>query len=405
MSELLDSQKQRQEMLKGIIADLHAGKGIEEVKEKFAQLLRHVSPTEISQLEDRLIAEGMPESEIKRLCDVHVAVFREALNAQPEQPELEPGHPLHTFIAENEQIQKVVTSIREMFDQLRSNGKLDEMAGAIKSQLDLLGEVEKHYLRKENQLFPFLEKHNITGPTKVMWKFHDDARVMLKKVKGSLVKKDSNTLLDTGEELLKTIEETIYKEENILFPTALKTLSEAEWGDVRYGEEEIGYTLVEPGSQWQPPKQLQRNISDTAAKNDGISLSVGEMTAEQINLMLTHLPVDVTFVDENDKVRYYSQGKERIFPRSPGIIGRDVQNCHPAESVHVVGKIVAAFKDGSKDTAEFWLTLNDRFIHIRYFAVRDQNGKYRGVVEVSQDLTDLRTLQGERRILAWQNQE
>ena len=134
---------------------------------------------------------------------------------------------------------------------------------------------------------------------------------------------------------------------------------------------------------------------------DTLTLDTGTLTAEQVNLILTHLPVDVTFVDEKDEVRYYSATKERIFARAPGIIGKRVQDCHPPDSIHVVNRILDEFKAGAKDVAEFWMTLGEKFVHIRYFALRDGDGEYRGTMEVSQELTDIRTLEGERRLLDW----
>ncbi len=214
-------------------------------------------------------------------------------------------------------------------------------------------------------------------------------------------------------------------EEKILFPAALKRLSDQQWADIRRGESEIGYAWVEPGNLWDPSVITAANIAKDLGKNreqmqgagnqtdstiaqtaggtsvGEIALDVGGLTIEQINLILKNLPVDVTFVDEQDRVRYYSQGRERIFPRSPAVIGRAVQNCHPPASVHIVEKIVESFKNGEKDSAEFWLTLNDRFIHIRYFAIRDAQGTYKGVVEVSQDVTEIRKLKGENRLLDW----
>jgi len=125
------------------------------------------------------------------------------------------------------------------------------------------------------------------------------------------------------------------------------------------------------------------------------------LTAEQINLLLKHLPVDITYVDDGDAVAYYSDTDDRIFPRSAGIIGRKVSKCHPPKSVHIVERIVQAFKSGERDMAEFWITLNDRFVLIRYFAVRDTEGTYRGTIEVSQDITDIKRLEGEQRLLDW----
>lgn len=196
------------------------------------------------------------------------------------------------------------------------------------------------------------------------------------------------------------LRDMIYKEEHILFPMALETLTDEEWSKVKKGEEEIGFAWIEPEKGWLP--SAAEVSPEIAAANVGsINLDTGRLTVEQLNLLLTHLPVDVSFVNENDEVVYYSQTAERIFPRSPGIIGRKVQNCHPSKSVDTVQKILDGFRAGSRDTAEFWIQMRGRFIHIRYFAVRDAKGKYIGTLEVSQDVTDIRGLEGERRLLNW----
>ncbi|MGB4481867.1 MAG: DUF438 domain-containing protein [bacterium] len=401
MSELITGREKRLEILKGIIKDLHAGGDLEELKERFARLLRDVSPTEIAEMEQRLIEEGMPEEEVKRLCDVHVAVFKDALDERVD-PDSIPGHPVHTFRLENEALRQVVAEMEALLAGLEGEKGVDW--GKLERTLKRLQEVENHYLRKEFQLFPYLEKHGITGPPKVMWATHDDIRALFKKVHNALVARDRDTVLAEGKLLLEAMSDMFYKEEKILFPMALETLSEGEWAEIREGELSIGYSLVTPGDDWQPSPEVLEELAGGAGTGEGreqLKLDTGVLTPEQLNLVLTHLPFDISFVDEKNKVRYYSQGKERIFPRSPGIIGRDVQNCHPPGSVDVVNKIVAAFKEGKEDTAEFWLETGGRFIHIRYFAVRDQKGTYRGVLEVVQDVTGIRQLEGERRLLQW----
>jgi hypothetical protein len=404
MSELIDGKSKRQEILKDIIKDLHNGKSPDEVKGRFAKLIKNVSAKEISDMENSLMAEGISENEVKRLCDVHVSIFKDAL--EPEvQSGTPPGHPVHTFKLENREFEKAVASLEEMLNYVKQDQEkaLSDYKGALTSNLEVVAEIDKHFLRKENQLFPLLESKGVHGPTKVMWQFHDDIRKMLKNTKQAVEGGNVQEFIAKGEELINTITEMIYKEENILFPMALETLNEPEWVKVRQGEEEIGYALVTPGSDWQPSEKALADISsnDRGQKQGEIKLDTGVLTAEQINLLLTNLPVDISFVDENDRVRYYSQGKERIFPRSPGIIGRDVKNCHPSSSVHVVEKIVDEFKNGTRDVAEFWLELKGRFIHIRYFAIRDKSGNYRGVIEVAQDATEIRALQGEQRLLDW----
>jgi DUF438 domain-containing protein len=249
-----------------------------------------------------------------------------------------------------------------------------------------------------------------------MWGKHDEIRAQLREVDRAVREKDWKALRSAGTGLIRAIRRMIFMEERILFPTALRKLTERDWAEIREGEGEIGYAWVQPGNLWDPSVVLAGEAARSAARQLGrateeespssgsdaeIPLDVGQLTGEQLNLLLKNLPVDVTYVDEEDRVRYYSQGKERIFPRSPAVIGRAVQNCHPPASVHVVERILESFKRREKDSAEFWLTLGDRFVHIRYFALYDPQGRYRGVIEVSQDLTELRALQGEKRLLDW----
>jgi len=204
-----------------------------------------------------------------------------------------------------------------------------------------------------------------------------------------------NTLRYLG----KSMRDMIYKEEHILFPTAKDLLTDAEWGKVRQGEEEIGYAWTRPEADWKAGSGEEKEEAGAGAGK--VRLDTGVMTAEQVNMMLKHMPVDISFVDENDEVRYYSATKNRIFPRSPGVIGRKVQNCHPPKSFAMVQKILDEFRAGRRDKADFWIQMKGRFLLIQYFAVRDEKGAYRGTLEVSQDVTDIRKLEGQKRLLDW----
>jgi DUF438 domain-containing protein len=268
----------------------------------------------------------------------------------------------------------------------------------LKDLVAQLSQINLHYLRKENQLFPLLEAHDISGPSQVMWAIHDDIRALLKKAQDQLTRMEPSETSTTLKELNAIIRDMIYKEENILYLMSLETLSEADWGKVKQGEEEIGYAWIRPEGAWAP--KIGEDKTD-AVGPEKIHLDAGYLTQELINLILTHLPVDLTLVDENDRVAYYSQGKERIFPRSLGIIGREVQRCHPPDSVHIVTKILDALKKGERDSAEFWIQLEGKFILIRYIALRSKDGVYKGCLEVSQDVTGIRQLEGERRLLDW----
>lgn len=407
--EELPKSGERQEKLKEIIRDLHQGQSVEKLKERFRNIIQGISAPEVAKMEQALMEEGMPAEEIKRLCDIHVDIFKEALKEQ-DRPEPPPGHPIHTFMKENRASEDIMSQINITIGSLGHPLKeqaFTEHKQELGSLIERLREINVHYTRKENQLFPMLEAHHFTGPSQVMWSIHDDIRAELKKAKDAFLEDKPDQTVASLKAAIQAIRDMIYKEEHILYPTSLDMLSEEEWIKVRDGEADIGFAWVVPDIGW--PGEV-REVDDTGiAKPSGVEkdtqgllgLNTGSMSQAQINLMLTHLPVDLTFVDESDRVVYYSEGPERIFPRSPAVIGREVRNCHPPKSVHIVNKILDAFKSGDKDTAAFWIQPEGRFIYIRYFAVRDVSGRYRGTLEVSQDLTKIRELEGESRLLDW----
>ena len=408
MSEYINNVTRRKEMIRDILRGLHEGKPLEELKARFAELAREADASEIAEVEEMLINEGMPAENIQELCDLHVAVVREALEQHPS-PETVPGHPVFTFRAENQVGARFLNGLQDVLSVPGSAG-----LAAARQQLEKLMEFERHYLRKENLLFPFLEKHNFTGPSAVMWGIHDEVRAGWKQLKALLeAGPDENETAFTTKvhEVFAKIDhqmrEMFYKEERILFPAAMERLSENEWKAIREQESELGYFIVQPSSEWKPAvkeaeapapvvEKAESQVPTTAGE---IPLSTGVLTPEQINLMLTHLPVDITFVDEHDRVRFFSQTKERIFERQPAIIGRKVQNCHPPQSVDKVQKIVDDFRSGKRDVAEFWIQMMGKFVHIRYFALRDADGNYRGTIEFSQDAAPIRALEGEKRLL------
>ena len=434
MSEYIDNQTKRQEALKQVIRQLHDGRTVDEVKAQFSALLEDVGATEIAQLEQALISEGLPESEVKRLCDVHVAVFRESLEAEAK-PESLPGHPLHTFLAENAAAAEVLDALGDALEALKATPGLATLSQA-RQALAKMREYEKHYLRKENILFPYLEKHDFRGPSAVMWAIHDDVRADWKALAALLeggpaggpaaLKDEVNRLFLS---MATAVREMFFKEQNILHPAALEKLSLEEWAAIRAQEAEIGYAYVQPGDQW-PPAELaaraqtvQRPASEVryedhvgqappaaalpqaapaataAALSVTLGLETGSLTQWEINAILKALPVDVTYVGADDRVRFFSQGTDRVFPRSPAIIGRLVQQCHPPKSVHRVQMILEDFRAGRRDEAEFWIETQGKFVHIVYVPIRDEQGAYQGTLEITQDATHLRGLQGEKRLL------
>ncbi|HJW74285.1 MAG TPA: DUF438 domain-containing protein [Thermoleophilia bacterium] len=396
----------RQAELKAIVKELHAGASPDDLKDRFAMLIEDIEATEIAAMEQKLIEEGIPEAEVKRLCDVHVQVFAEALDEHDavQAPE---GHPVDTFMRENQAFRQVLVSLRKVAETIGKPARREEwerLAPAFRATTDRVREFERHYVRKENQLFPFLERHGIEGPSKVMWALHDDIRAVIRELRAALDGADPDAAVQQAEVLATMGDDMIYKEEKILFPMAMDNLAEWEWIEIRQGEDEIGYALVGEPSAW-PNVQVEvdggRAAAGAALVSEGeLALDTGVLTLEQLNLMLRSLPVDVTFVDENERVRYYSEG-ERVFPRSPAVIGRKVENCHPPASVYKVEQILEAFHSGEKDVAEFWIELGEKFVYIRYFALRDGDGTYRGTLEVVQDATRVRTLEGQRRLLDW----
>lgn len=396
MSEYLGAQDKKT-ILKQLILDLHAGADITEIAARFRALVGNVSAVEIAEMEQALIREGLPAEQIKELCDVHVAVFKSSLDAQTS-PDTTPGHPVHTFKLENFAVTELLSVLDEVMARLPDPNALKQ-ARALVEQLN---QVKRIYLRKENLLFPLLEKHGVGGPSTVMWAIHDEVRAELAALQDQLAQGAADEATKTYPPLADKIRQMIYKEEHILYPTSLKILSEGEWVAIRNQSAEIGYCLIQPGNAWQPTAEAAAIVEPKGyGQQSGLlPLDVGALTLEQINLMLGTLPVDITYVDENDTVRYFTQGRnERIFLRSPAIIGRTVQNCHPPKSLAAVNRVIEDLRSGKRDHADFWIQMGGKFIEIRYFALRDANGRYKGTIEVSQDVTEIRALQGERRLI------
>jgi DUF438 domain-containing protein len=415
MSKIIENGKAlKQEALKGIVKDLHAGVPVEKLRKTFAALIKDTSPDEIADMENALIQEGFPVSEVQRLCDVHAQVFDRALK-KAGKPGRIPGHPIHSYLQENQETRSLLKSLRRAARPL-AKGRADGADTAKFAALfDRFKEIEKHYARKENQLFPALETRSFTGPSKVMWGKHDEIRAMIRKADAALVARNWPEAAARMAETASAVKKLMFLEEKILFPTAARKLTTVDWARIKKGEPEIGYAWIRPSSLWDaqlaeaaaatisPPASEQPAAAPAPAASGlgEIDLSRGRLTPEQIDLMLKSLPLDITFVDENDRVRYYSDTPERVFPRSPEIIGRAVQNCHPPKSVHVVEGILKAFREKTKDTAEFWIRRGDLFVLIRYCAVYDAVGAYRGTIEVSQEVSTIKALEGERRLLDW----
>ena len=309
------------------------------------------------------------------------------------------GHPVRVYFQENDIIHTL----------------LEELS-AINAQLDLpkytnvfnqLQTIEKRFARKENQLFPFLEKKGWNGPSQGMWSFHDNLREQFRLIQYYLKTNNPEKINTNTPFLVDGIYRLMQVEETVLFPNALDLLEENDWIAMRVGEEEIGWMLPEtpapfPNVAYIHPSEDFTKREMTFSLENTSHYDEGYMTVEQVNLLLKTMPLDLTFVDENDKVIFYNRGEERVFPRSAGIIGREVKFCHPPKSVGTVLKILDEFRKGTKNESSFWINYKERLIYIRYFAVRDANKNYKGVIEMSQDITDIKNIEGEKRLLDWE---
>lgn len=399
MSEEINNREYRQKVLKELISQLHDGRSVDEVKDRFAAVFGNVSAEEIAQAEQALITNGLPVSEVQRLCDVHAAVFKGSIEEihKPSDPSEIPGHPANTLRRENRAIEKLADEIRGQLAALPDGDAGKKLAAA----LERLSQIDRHYLKKENLLFPYLEQYGITAPPKVMWGVDDEIRAQLKEILAKLQENDTAPLREPVEGLLGKITEMIFKEENILLPMLLENLTQDEWKRIADESGELGYCLIDSVPVWEPVgKKEAEAVQQEKAAPGVITLPTGVLKTEELVRMLDTLPVDITFVDKDDTVKYFSQGAERIFPRTKAIIGRKVANCHPPASVHIVEKLVEDFKAGIKNNEDFWIDMGEKYILIRYFAVRNEKGEYLGVLEMTQNIRPIQAIKGEKRLVS-----
>jgi len=392
----------RKRVLKNLLKRLHEGADPEQIKQEFRERLGEVPPTEMARVEDELVKEGLPREQLQKFCDVHLAVLRESLEKEgPLAPE---GHPIRILMEEHKLLLQFADDLKNVSRIMKAatGDSIDQLSQIVK----YLRDSDSHYMREENVLFPSLEKHGIEEPPAVMWMEHDkikDIKKSVYRIVDSYKSKASQDLARQLNEVALALAEMLsshfYKENNILFPAALEVIEEGEWPEIRRQFDELGYCCFTP----QPAKVAFGESKEHGIKSEVkgmVSFETGNLSQEQIEAIFSTLPVDVTFVDKDDTVCYFSQSKDRIFPRAKAIIGLKVQNCHPQKSVHVVNQILEDFKSGKKDMAQFWINLQGKLVHIRYFAVR-KSGDYLGCLEVTQDITDIKKIKGERRLLEY----
>ncbi|KAA0006502.1 MAG: DUF438 domain-containing protein [Thermoplasmata archaeon] len=413
MSELLG----KKERLKRALKELHKGRNVEEIKKEIKDLLSSISPMEIPLIEQELMQEGVSVEEIAKLCDLHVELFREAVERKEER--LPEGHPLHTLYKENEEITKDAEKLA-----LYAKSMDIEKIKMLAKQLRLVGFT--HYDREETLIFPYLERRGITAMPTTLWRKHDEIRIKLRQLLQFIEKGLHERAKEKAKEVASLLKDMVFRENKILYPALKTLLTEGEWMAIKQQEVDFGFYKVKP-KEWKSnakplhpyeikvditQEQLQKlpeeiKIMMKEAKPDtskieregDIKMDTGYMLPEEINALFKTLPFGITFIDKDDRVRFFSG--HRIFKRTPSVLGRPVQLCHPPKSVHIVEKILKAFKDGSRNKADFWIKMGDRFIYILYIPVRDDNGEYLGTLEIEQDITELRKLEGEKKILDW----
>lgn len=390
MSEYFNNKEDKKENLRKLINMLHQGEDVDKVRRIFKEKFGNVTGKEIAEAEQALIDSGVTVEEIKSLCHVHTSIFKDSIEGAGNdynKNEVNSVHPLELLALENKEIESIVTQLEKT--SITETTKIEEL-------LKRLQGIESHYLKKETALFPLLEKRGIMSPTRVMWDIDNDIRKSIKKAINDI--KNNSLTEETCGSLISEIREMIFKEENILFSMAREEFTEREWKELSIGCLEIGYIINVP----QIPYKIQDDDNDYLDEEEltgEVKLPTGSFTTEELHNLFSTLPFDITFVDKNNKVRFFSQSKDRIFARTTAIIGREVSNCHPNASVHIVEKIVEDLRSGKKDNEDFWLKIGNMYVYIRYFAIRNDKKEYLGVIEITQDIKHIQDITGEKRLV------
>jgi len=401
MSEFINNNQQRLKDLTDFACGLlQSGEG-RRLFDKHKITIESVTPAETMQVLDKMLTDGLPVATVKPIVGKIINSFYQSLSSQQwERPG--DGHFLTFLMCENREAEKIMAEIRAVVKlifgkDVRASANLTATLRQLVGRLKLY---ELHYIKKENILFPYIEKAFPQYRCLLLQlSFHTDFRTSIQNLEQLLLPEHPAKELLTQElgKLFFVVLPVIFREEQIVFPVAYRAIPTEGWDEMMKQSGEIGWCYIDA-----PSVSVQTSVSLKGSENK-VNLGSGSLTSEQLILLFSNLPVDITFVDENDEVTFFSEVKERIFPRSRAIIGRKVQNCHPPESVHIVNEIVDAFRQGKKDYADFWIQFRERFVLIRYFALRDAQETYKGTIEVTQDVTGIRNLKGERRLLDWDN--
>lgn len=396
-------EQQRQDILKDLILRLHAGGDQAAIKAEFAKHFADVSAFEISVMERRLMAsEGIAAEDIMRLCNIHASIFADAVQSPKNvSPEIEKiGHPIQVLKTENLAIEATLDRIDNLLEYYLAEPDAELKHGLL-NQLTMLGEIDKHYNRKENSIFPIMERYGITAPPKVMWGVDDQIRDLLKAFRQAIKNDELANAADQFAELKYEIEEMVVKEEEIMIPMVLDVFNEDDWIAIDAEAEEIGWCIVKPERRWEPARTKFTETQTLEIPIDGnFSVGKGHLNAKEVEKIMNTLPLEITWVDANETLKYYNETPgEKAFPRTPNAIGRVVQNCHPPKVLATVNQLLADLRSGKKDSETLWFPAKGKFLMVTYAAVRDDDGTFMGTLEYVQDIGPIMNLEGEKRII------
>ena len=426
LQQKLDINNERYRIIVSIKEDYLDGKlSLEEGNRILKEKLGTCTPDEFAYAEQSLKGVYKDEEILDKMDDLLNLFDGVLVRAENEYPE---NHPLWAYLEEINAVEKVALEADELLKQEKF------IKNPWLGIFDSLAQWRTHLSRKQNQLYPMLEDHGFDRPTRIMWTFDDGVRDAISASYALLREDKYEEFLASVPETLAKLRDLNSKELEVLLPTSYKLLSDEEFVRMSKNDHEIGYAIINAPGLYVVPgindsaAQLNANnsgqngavsneflndlagllskyvgpVGGAAVNKDAVlDVATGKLTLEQINLLFRHLPVDLSYVDENELVKFYSDTPHRIFPRSANVIGREVKNCHPAKSVHIVEEIVEKFRSGEQSQAEFWINKPGLFIYVIYTAVRDENGKFRGVLEMMQDCTHIRELEGSRTLLTW----
>ena len=421
-------------ILRDILLDLHHGASPESVQERFNASFAGVSAIEISLMEHELMNSdtGITFEDVMELCNVHANLFKDAVAGVDLAESDHPGHPVRVFKDENLALRAALIRVRRLLDSYAESDESssqEEISKGLQRQLDLLGQFDRHYQRKEELFFPIMEAYGHDAPPKVMWGVDDQIRDLFEGVRKAAVQLpqiDIQEVQEAFETFAQEFESMIFKEESILLMILLETFTQDDWLRIAAESPVYGYAIIRPSEKWQPqrerfeaaspvqPADQNQQIIDTPQGRFTIQFTPNEageqvnrttaqpfgngyLSVEEANLILNHLPLEITFVNKEDIFQYYNDStpaEEMIFKRTPSQVGRHVELCHPPKLLPRVKKIFAALRSGKKDKFEMWFKSESRgqFVHVTYAAVRDAQGEFQGVLEYVQDIAPFRAI-------------